>query len=102
MLAASTRYEQGGLGDFAHELTHNMRGDGCCTKQVCVSAWALGLLRCMASLIIEEEDGGQMCIHVYSMHNTHLHTRDKSWRTVDDDDHDDQDTTSTTSPAFEV
>ena len=27
MLVASTRYEQGGPGDFAHEITHNMRGD---------------------------------------------------------------------------
>ena len=36
------------------------------------------------------------------MHNAHPHTRDMSWRSVDDDDDDDQDTTSTTSPAFEV
>ena len=48
----------------------------------------------MASLIIGEEDGRQMC--------THLHTRDRSWRSVDDDHHGGQDTTSTTSPAFEV
>ena len=57
---------------------------------------------------VEKDDGlsdhrrGRRPTNVYSMHNTHLHTRDRSWRSVDDDDHDDQDTTSTTSPAFEV
>ena len=45
---------------------------------------------------------GRRPTNVYSMHNTHLHTRDRSWISVDDDDHDDQYTTSAASPAFEV
>ena len=37
----------------------------------------------MASLIIGEEDGGKMCIPCTT--HTYTVTRDRSWRSVDDD-----------------
>ena len=66
------------------------------------SRWAVGPVELM-SCGVEKDDGlsdhrrGRRRINLYSMHNTHLHTRARSWRSVDDGDHDDQDTSSTTS-----